>query len=308
MKFIPVAGMPLEPELLLKDHSALISIWLKNSCLLRRDHSFYRLMVCTNFCFCEHYGHTQEFQEANAIATTTPRLPIAAKENVSPKFDIQMRVKKSPPPPPSPMSSDTESVATPRHDRNNLSVIMETHEDRESVLTMDSLPRETSYSQFTYVPDLHTAPESEIPPPVFSVYTRTHEMIEPRPESTWSEDMTDAPPISETRSVASLGTEMTDTHSVGELIESTHLYEARHLPEPPIVVRKPQISSHVVDDIYLRTITEKKTIEDIESHKRRITEYKARPIPEPVFDVTIRNFGNNNDNNQPQWENFSDVS
>lgn len=258
--------------------------------------------------YSEHYGHTQEFQEANAVASTIPRLPIAAKENVSPKFDIQMRVKKSPPPPPSPISSDSESVATPRHDRNNLSVIMETHEDRESVMTMDSMPREASYSHFTYVPDLHTAPEPKIPPPVFSVYTRTHEVIEPRPESNWSEDFTDAPAISDTRSVMSLGTEMTDTHSVGEIIESTHLYEAQHLTEPPIVVRKPEISSHVVDDIYLRTITEKKTIEDIESHKRRITEYKARPQPEPKFDVTIRNYGDDNDNSQPQWENFSDIS
>lgn len=258
--------------------------------------------------YSEHYGHTQEFQEANAIASTIPRLAIAAQENVSPKFDIQMRVKKSPPLPPSPLTSDSESVTTPRHDRNNLSVIMETHEDRESVLTMDSLPREASYSHFTYVPDLHTAPELEIPPPVFSVYTRTHEVIEPRPESTWSEDFTDAPPISETHSIVSVGTEMIDTHSVDELIESTHLYEARQLPEPPIVVRKPEISSHVVDDIYLRTITEKKTIEDIESHKRRITEYKARPAITPTFDVTIRNYGDDNDTNQPQWENFSDIS
>lgn len=239
---------------------------------------------------------------------TIPRLPIAAQENVSPKFDIQMRVKKSPPPPPSPLTSDSESITTPRHDRNNLSVIMEIHEDRESVLTIESLPREASYSHFTYIPDLHTAPEPEIPLPIFSVYTRTHEVVEPRPESTWSEDFTDAPATSETRSVVSLGTEMTDTHSVGEFMESTHLYEVHQLPEPPIVVRKPEISSHVVDDIYLRTITEKKTIEDIESHKRRITEYKARPALAPKFDVTIRNYGNDNDTNQPQWENFSDIS
>ncbi|KAL5275097.1 pot family protein [Megaselia abdita] len=258
--------------------------------------------------YSEHYGHTQEFQEANAITSIIPCLPIAAQENVSPKFDIQMRVKKSPPPPPSPLTSDSESVTTPRHDRNNLSVIMETHEDRESVLTMSSLPREASYSHFTYVPDLHTAPESEIQPPIFSVYTRTHDVIEPRPDSTWSEDFTDAPPVSETRSVFSQGTEMTDTHSVGEIIESTHLYEARQMPEPPIVVRKPEVSSHIVDDIYLRTITEKKTIEDIESHRRRITEYKARSQPTPKFDVTIRNYGNGDENNQPQWENFSDIS
>lgn len=47
------------------------------------------------------------------------------------------------------------------------------------------------------------------------------------------------------------------------------------MPEPPIMpARKPEITSHVVDDVFLRTITEKKTIEDIERHKRLVTEYK----------------------------------
>lgn len=256
--------------------------------------------------YSEHYGHTQEFQETNTIINTIPRLHSAAQENSSPEFEIQMRVKKSPPPPPSPLTSDSDSIVTPRNDRNNLSVIMETHEDRESIMTIDSYPREAAYSHFTYTPDLHTAPRMESQQPIFSIYTRTHEVIEPRPESTWSENFTDGPPASETRSVVSLGTEMTDTHSVGEIIESTHLYESHNLPEPPIIVKKPEISSHVVDDIYLRTITEKKTIEDIESHKRRITEYKARPAVVPKFDVTIRNYGNDVD--QAQWENFSDIS
>jgi hypothetical protein len=46
--------------------------------------------------------------------------------------------------------------------------------------------------------------------------------------------------------------------------------------EPPIhVIRKPEITSHVVDDVFLRTITEKRTIEDIEKQKRMVTEYKV---------------------------------
>lgn len=67
--------------------------------------------------------------------------------------------------------------------------------------------------------------------------------------------------------------------------------------------RKPEITSHVVDDVFLRTITEKKTIEDIERHKRLVTEYRQVPHV-PQFDVTIRN------HTQPeaQWENFSDIS
>lgn len=78
--------------------------------------------------------------------------------------------------------------------------------------------------------------------------------------------------------------------------------------EPPIhVVRKPEITSHVVDDVFLRTITEKRTIEDIERQKRMVTEYKARAgIPDPEWDVHIRNYPNQQGG--PQWEDFSDIS
>lgn len=69
-------------------------------------------------------------------------------------------------------------------------------------------------------------------------------------------------------------------------------------------LRKPEITSHVVDDVFLRTITEKKTIEDIERHKRLVTEYKQVPPPPPQFDVTIRN----HTMPEAQWENFSDIS
>lgn len=104
-----------------------------------------------------------------------------------------------------------------------------------------------------------------------------------------------------------------------EIVDSSHLYPNNYyrstiefeqtdsLPEPPIsVMKKPEITSHVVDDVFLRTITEKRTIEDIEKHKRMVTEYKAKPIPDPKWDVTIRNYPT--DGNGPQWEDFSDIS
>lgn len=114
---------------------------------------------------------------------------------------------------------------------------------------------------------------------------------------------------------------MTDTHSVSEMIvdssqryapqstylSSVHMEEADNLPEPPIeVMRQPEITTHVVDDVFMRTITEKKTIEDIEKYKRMITEYKAKQVPDPTWDVTIRNYPN--DQNQNKWEDFSDIS
>lgn len=80
--------------------------------------------------------------------------------------------------------------------------------------------------------------------------------------------------------------------------------------EPPIaIVHKPEITSHVVDDVFLRTITEKKTVEDIERHKRLITEYHTRPKPveDQKWDVTIKNYPANMPE-PPEWENFSDIS
>lgn len=128
--------------------------------------------------------------------------------------------------------------------------------------------------------------------------------------------MADGPPVS-TRSVVSHGTQMTETHSMTEMMDQSHLYPLSYTTlnidhpdslEPPIhVVRKPEFTSHVVDDVFLRTITEKRTIEDIEKHKRMITEYKTRaPAPNPEWDVRIRNFPN--EHHGPQWEDFSDIS
>lgn len=277
----------------------------------------------TSSIYSENYGHTQEFQAGNAMAQASmvPRLPLAVREP-SPKFDVQVRVKRAPPPPPSPMSSDTESVATSRGDRNNLSTIMESHEDRESVITIDSMPsHDVAHSHFTYTPELHPTPKHIQPPPVFSRILRKQQ--ETRIErDQWPEDLADGPNvhISDTRSLASLGTEMTDTHSVGEMMDSTHfipqsyhtsvhMEQVNELPEPPIsVMRKPEITSHVVDDVFMRTITEKKTIEDIEKYKRMVTEYQAKPIVDPTWDVTIRNYPTNEQQQQQQWENFSDIS
>ncbi len=135
--------------------------------------------------YSEHYGHTQEFHTANAA--------MIVKE-VSPKFDVQVRVKRAPPPPPSPPSSDSESTTTSIRDRNNLSTIMESHEDRESVVTIDSMPHDTAQSHFTYVPELHPAPKHVQPPPVFTRILRRQQ--EQRQKQSWPEDLADGPPVS----------------------------------------------------------------------------------------------------------------
>lgn len=269
--------------------------------------------------YSEHYGHTQEFQAANAVArpTYTSRLPIAIREP-SPTFDVQVRVKKAPPPPaPSSFSSDTESVTTSIPERNNLSTIMESHEDRESVISIDSLPQDVAHSHFTYVPELHPAPRDVLPPPMFTKLVRQQQTIE---RESWPEDYTDHPPPRprpgpEIRTHTTTATDRVDTHDVTEIVDRHYprqpyitgqdLETVERLPEPPIVVRKPDVTSHLVDDVFLKTITEKTTIEDIEKYKRRITEYRAKPPVNPTWDVTIRNYPTES---RPQWEDFSDVS
>lgn len=102
-----------------------------------------------------------------------------------------------------------------------------------------------------------------------------------------------------------------------EIVDSSHLYPANYhtttdlkyinnLNELPVTpTKKNEISSHVIDDVFMQTVTEKTTIEDIEKHKRMVTEYKAKPVIDPNWNVTIRNY---QDNSQPEWEDFSDVS
>lgn len=260
--------------------------------------------------YSEGYGHTQEQTIQNAIATqaTIPRLPMAVKDQ--PKFDVQVRVKRPPPSPPSLSLSDTESSIA-RTERN-LSTILEQRE--ESIRSIES-PMPLEKTQFTYVPELHPPPKHIQPAPTYNrILRRQQELHE------------------EARSVMSLNTEMTDTHSITEMVDTTHSKFIAPAPpppppivpkqeyivdmeppeslEPPIaVVHKPDITSHVVDDVFLRTITEKRTIEDIERHKRLVTEYHTRPKPveDQKWDVTIKNYPVEMPE-PPDWENFSDIS
>lgn len=152
------------------------------------------------------------------------------------------------------------------------------------------------------------------------------------------------------RSLTSLNTELTETRSLTEVTDHTHAkYRVANIlaptppPPPPIVPtvttthtavqhrehrlfreevteplvepqvvapRRPEITTHEVDDVFLKTVTEKKTIEDVERHRRQVTEYRAKPPPpDPKWDVTIRNYPKENfPPPPPDLENFSDVS
>lgn len=261
----------------------------------------------TSSFYSENYGQTVEQSVAVATSTTVPRLPLAVKDQ--PKFDVQVRVKRAPPSPPSLQLSDSESSVA-RTERE-LSTILEQHE--ESVRSLES-PLPPERTQFTYIPELHPPPKHIQPAPTFNRILRRQQELQ------------------EERSIVSLNTEMTDTHSVTEIEESSHSkYIAPTPPPPPPIVpkqqyvidleppesleppiaavHKPEVTSHVVDDVFLRTITEKRTIEDIERHKRLVTEYhtKPKPVEDQKWNITIKNYPVQMPE-PPDWENFSDIS
>lgn len=280
------------------------------------------------------YSETINEVESTAIMAsriTQSRHPMAMP--MEHKFDVQMRVK-SVPAPPSPLPSESDaSLALER----NLTTILEREEMTRTSIESPP-PRLTTFS---YVPELHAPPSTsrQQTPPVYSRILRK--------QAERSEIMTETvgPPIQRPRSLASLNTELTETRSLTEVTDashakyrvasmlapsspppqptmmSSHLTEeyreltreqVEPLVEPVVASRRPEITTHEVDDVFLRTITEKKTIEDIERHRRQILEYQARqqPLPDPKWDVTIRNYptGELTPPGPPEWENFSDVS
>lgn len=274
--------------------------------------------------YSEGFGHHTETEIITAAAAIAHKRPPPPE----PKFDVQVRVKRAPPPPPTPTPPPSESEASMRMQERNLTTILE----REEMIR--SVPK-PNIQTFTYVPELHPPPPplKTSPPPIYSKVVRKQPSTKIVEESYIQEDTVDI--MRRRPSLTSLNTEMTETRSMSEIVERSHQKRAPPPPpiapaqmytsememttsellEPPVVVsRRPEITSHVVDDVFLRTITEKRTIEDIERHRRQITEYHAKPQPPPPkWDVTIRNYPNpdtqpSGDEGTTDWESFSETS
>ncbi|XP_034947954.1 uncharacterized protein pot [Chelonus insularis] len=284
------------------------------------------------------YSETTADVETSAITSmaasriSVPRHPVAVP--IEPKFDVQMRVKRAPPPP-SPLPSESDaSIALER----NLTTILEREETIRSAES--PTPRLTTFS---YVPELHSPPSSMISrqqtPPVYSRILRKQAERESL-EITSTPQASPAATLHRPRSLTTLE-EFTETRTMTEVTDASHakyrvasilaptppppppivpthtsIQQREHireqvepLVEPIVASRRPEITTHEVDDVFLRTVTEKKTIEDVERHQREITEYYAKPKPDPKWDVTIRNYPvEEAPPSPPQWENFSDVS
>lgn len=223
----------------------------------------------TNQAFMMDESYVSEgYGEAHETSASNGRMAAVAP----PAFDVRVRVQR-PAAPPSPQSTITLTETDGGSMRHT--TLTEQHEREESLRTMSpaALPLPLRASQL---------PPPERPPRPAQIYSQVNRDRQRPPPP---------PPIMNERL-------QTEEHEM--LMESIE-----PLPVAPIMpARKPEITSHVVDDVFLRTITEKKTIEDIERHKRLVTEYKQVPAPPPQFDVTIRN----HTIPDAQWENFSDIS
>ncbi|CAH1401147.1 unnamed protein product [Nezara viridula] len=269
----------------------------------------------------ENKAYIQDSYYTEEIAQTTEsQMRHLAHKRLppEPKFDVQVRVKKAAPPPPTPTPPPSESEMSMKMTERNLTTILE-----------EGRPVKTT---FTYVPEIHSPPSPAklvSSPPVYSTIIRKHPaesknvaMVE---ERYMREDTVDY----RRPSVASDHTEMTESRSMTEVVERIptkisppppivpqsymreSMEESVDVIEPPVVVsRRPEIKSHVVDDVFLRTITEKKTIEDIERTRRQVTDY--RKPPPAKWDVTIRNYpgpeGPGAEDSATDWESYSETS
>lgn len=230
-----------------------------------------------------------------------------------PQFDVSVRVKRAapsppprassiscssrgstPPPPapvmPPPQLQQQQQMEMARALERNLTTILEREDHAEAAPTMRA-------SAHLAVHEVQQQPTVTITtrPPVYSRILR-------RQKSDESEVR-----LQRRDSLTTLNTENTDTHSINEFMEDMNT--TIELEPPLVAVHKPEITQHVVDDVFLRTITEKTVIEDIERRKREVTEFHARvpaPLPPAQFDVAIRSYPD--PNAAPDWDRYSTAS
>ncbi|XP_032666534.1 uncharacterized protein LOC116842018 [Odontomachus brunneus] len=237
-------------------------------------------------------------------------------------------------------SSLTRSLETAPYRMTTFSYVPELHGPPGGASSISTISRQQTppvYSRIlrkqaeretTVIQDKLSSPVSEQPP------LQHHEIRRPRSLTSLNTELTETRSLTEVTDashakyrVASIlaptppppppiapTTSSTTTHTAIQHREHRLLRDEMTEPlvEPQVVApRRPEITTHEVDDVFLRTVTEKKTIEDVERHCRQVTEYRARaqPPPDLKWDVTIRNYPTEDlPPPPPEWENFSDVS
>lgn len=237
-------------------------------------------------------------------------------------------------------SSLTRSLETAPYRMTTFSYVPELHGPPGGASSISTISRQQTppvYSRIlrkqaeketTMIQDKLSSPTSEQPPLLHHEIRRPRSLTSLNTELTETRSLTEVTDASHAKyRVASIlaptppppppivpTTSTTTTHTAIQHREHRLLRDEMTEPlvEPQVVApRRPEITTHEVDDVFLRTVTEKKTIEDVERHCRQVTEYRARtqPPPDLKWDVTIRNYPTEDlPPPPPEWENFSDVS
>ena len=285
-------------------------------------------------------AHAQFDVDVFGLPTVIPR--------VDPCFDVAFRVR-----PQSPVPSSATSVTSVESDVSRAQLLQSQERALTTILEREEWRvNDVTKLQAKLQPGqpLHPPADCIDAPPVdyAQVVRKPRSTLSQRsiPENeTWSvTEHEELPagrmPLSPSRSLASLNTEMTDPHSIGEMVmksscpverqpqesllvqtqlpdrkktlvvnEDIQLHttvdrqvtdddekETMIVPTPERPIPPPKVTTQEVDDVYLKTITETRIMEESERIRRKMTEYHQRPKPSrkqqaplpPNWDVTIR--------------------
>lgn len=265
---------------------------------------------------------------------------IAASQLLRPPMpSFMVRVKRAPTPPKTPPKTPEPDYPVHLAHAQSLTTILE----RDESFRAESIPGSEHALLVSEAEDLSPPPHILPPPQYAHIQRKTQEHLRPPP----SEYSSVARSVSEhdlavdmrhalrrdIRHVENLELLTTETTDVQETVERTgRRYMVRRPPsepeseypsegvgiteiieELPVVPRPPEITSHVVDDRHLSTITETHTTEDIERHRRYVRQYHMKPkaLPPPKWNVAIRHYpgpkyADEVESSGPEWEGYSE--
>lgn len=265
-------------------------------------------------------------------------LVIASQVSRPPQPSFLVRVKRAPTPPKTPEPDYPVQLAQSQ----SLTTILE----RDESFRAESMPGSEHALMLSEGEDL-LPPPAILPPPEYAQIHRKTQTLPPRPVPPPSEYSSVVRSVSEhdleidvqekirrdlrhIENVELLTQETTDVQE--SVVRHARRYivppppsepdseypskapsEMMEIEELPVVPRRPELTSHVVDDKKISTITETHTTEDVERHRRFIKQYhvKPKPLPPPRWDVAIRyypgpKYADEVESSGPEWEGYSE--
>lgn len=280
---------------------------------------------------------------SDAMLQSDAEMITAAQVIKPPMPSFMVRVKRAPTPPRTPPKTPEPDYPVMLAHAQSLTTILE----RDESFRAESIPGSEHALLVSEAEDLIPPPHI-IPPPEYALVQRRIQEIPapPPPPSEYSSvarsvsehDLEVAvrppPPIRrDIRLIENVKNITTETTDIKETVERTgRRYMVRRPPsepeseypseaaepteiieELPVVPRQPEITSHIVDDRHVSTITETHTTEDIERHRRFIKQYHVKPkaLPPPKWNVAIRHYpgpkyADEVESSGPEWEGYSE--